>query len=332
MTLTASEVSSLAETLTKWEYAEYVFTGLVTLACFGEFIAEFTDWFTGGVEHRKKKLEKASTLVLVGALALELVCLVKTNSLSGKLIGSLSDQSKQAVDSSTKALGDSGKAVEQSGKAKATASEASALAKGAKKEADSFQQDIASAKKQASEAESHLGEAVSMAKAEEAELLKLAKEVEPRILTVAQQRSITSELRKFSGRTVEVITYGLDGEGAALGTQIISVLATAGVNVRDSRASTVVSGGFDFGVHVRGPANEQPFVMEIGKVLSEKGSLQVWLNTQAAPRAAIVGRAGIRGNASISGGGGPASVGPTPPGSPVTIQVGIKPVQVVLAQ
>jgi hypothetical protein len=50
------------------------------------------------------------------------------------------------------------------------------------KEADSFEADIASAKKQASEAESHLSEAVSMAKAEEVELSKLAAQLAPRVL------------------------------------------------------------------------------------------------------------------------------------------------------
>jgi len=103
MSLDASDVSALADTLTKWEYAEYFFAGLVTLACLGEFVAEFTDWFTKGIEERKKRLGKRSTLVLVGALAFELICLVKTNSLSGKLIVSINEQSQGAVDKSKKA-------------------------------------------------------------------------------------------------------------------------------------------------------------------------------------------------------------------------------------
>ena len=50
MTLMASDVLSLAKSLSRWEYAEYVFAGLVTIACAGEYVADFTDWFTGGAE------------------------------------------------------------------------------------------------------------------------------------------------------------------------------------------------------------------------------------------------------------------------------------------
>jgi hypothetical protein len=347
MTLTASEVSSLADTLTKWEYAEYVFTALVVVACLGEYLADFTRvWARGGLwaclgpmEDRKDRLAKLSTLVLIAALALELVCLVRTNHLSGLVIGSLDERSNEAMVRSVKALDDSTSAVTQSGIAQSTSAKAvsqsdTAVVQSGKalKEADSFEEDIKVAKQQAANAESHLAEAVSMAKAEEAQLGKLAKEVEPRILTVEQQRSLIVELRKFSGRTVDVISYGLDGEGAALATQIISVLSLAGINVRDDRASTVVSGGFDFGVHVRGPEIEQPFVLEMGRLFSEKGNLQVFLNTQSAPRAAIVGRAAIGGSAALGGGSGPTTVGPSPTGSPVIVQVGIKPVQVVLAR
>jgi hypothetical protein len=63
MSLTASDVASLTSSLLIWEASEYVFAGLVTLACAGEFTAEFTDWFTGGVEGKKKRLEKRSTLL-----------------------------------------------------------------------------------------------------------------------------------------------------------------------------------------------------------------------------------------------------------------------------
>jgi hypothetical protein len=162
MSLDASDVSALADTLTKWEYAEYFFAGLVTLACLGEFVAEFTDWFTKGIEERKKRLGKRSTLVLVGALAFELICLVKTNSLSGKLIVSINEQSQGAVDKSKKALEDSNIAIARSGVAIGTATVAAStsdranhiasnavnLSRGARQEADSFEKDIIASKEQ----------------------------------------------------------------------------------------------------------------------------------------------------------------------------------------
>src|SRR5215471_18399386 len=98
--MTTSDVASLSKLLSRWEVGEYICAGLVTLACAGEYIAEFTNWLTSGIEERKKKLGKRSTLLLVASLSLELVCLVRTNSLSGQLIGSLSDK---AVSADTKA-------------------------------------------------------------------------------------------------------------------------------------------------------------------------------------------------------------------------------------
>jgi len=137
MSLTPSEVASLTNALAYWEAAEYVCAALVTIGCIGEYAADFTNWFTGGIKERKERLAKRSTLLLISALSLELICLVRTNELSGRVIGSLDERSQSAVDNSAKALGDSGKAVEVSDKAKVTASEAMAEASSARHEADS---------------------------------------------------------------------------------------------------------------------------------------------------------------------------------------------------
>ena len=75
--------------LARWEYAEYVAVLFVILGVVGEYVADFTNWLTGGDEARKRRLGKISTLVLIAALAVELVCLVKTNSTSGQIIASL---------------------------------------------------------------------------------------------------------------------------------------------------------------------------------------------------------------------------------------------------
>ncbi len=96
MILTASDASSLARSLSRWEVAEYFACALVALGCAGEYVSEFTNWLTAGDEEREKRLAKRSTLLLIASLALELVCLVRTNSLSGQLIGSLSDKASSA--------------------------------------------------------------------------------------------------------------------------------------------------------------------------------------------------------------------------------------------
>lgn len=111
MTLTASEVASLSSSLSRWEFAEYVFAGLVTLACAGEYVANFTDWLTCGIDEKKKRLEKRSTLLLVASLVFELICLVKTNQISGTLIGSLAERAEQANEKSDRAIINSDSAI-----------------------------------------------------------------------------------------------------------------------------------------------------------------------------------------------------------------------------
>src|SRR2546423_11867501 len=96
MILASSDTSSLAVSLSCWETGEYCACALVALACAGEYIADFTSWFTAGIEERKQRLAKLSTLLLIASLAFELVCLVRTNSLSAQLIGSLSDKATAA--------------------------------------------------------------------------------------------------------------------------------------------------------------------------------------------------------------------------------------------
>ena len=223
MALTASNVSSLAETLTKWEYAEYFFAALVTIACFGEFVAEFTNWFTNGVEHRKKQLEKISTLILVGALALELVCLVNTNALASKLIGSLGDLSQAAANNAGTAVGNAGAAVKVSENARGVASNAMTLARGARQEADSFERDIVSAKTQAADAESHLAEALKRAVDASAELNRLKS---PRSLTNISE--LVDALKPFKGTELEFLSVFGDDESFQLLKQLDNALSLAG--------------------------------------------------------------------------------------------------------
>lgn len=96
MIFVASDLAALSTALSWWEDAEYFFTALVIIACFGEYAADFTDWFTDGEELKKRHLAKYSTLLLVASLSLELVCLVRTNILSSMVIGSLGEQAGRA--------------------------------------------------------------------------------------------------------------------------------------------------------------------------------------------------------------------------------------------
>src|SRR5437879_4611550 len=120
MSFTPPDAESLSRSLSYWELAEYCCAGFVTLACIGEFAADFTDWFTNGVKERKERLARGSTLLLIAALALELVCLVKTNSLSGQLVGSLSEKAGEADNRARTALANSTSALTHANTARAS--------------------------------------------------------------------------------------------------------------------------------------------------------------------------------------------------------------------
>ncbi len=221
MTLTASDVASLSKSLSRSEIGEYICAGLVTIACAGEYVAEFKNWFTGGIRERKERLAKRSTLLLIVALSLELICLVRTNILSEMLIGSLSEKAEEADRKAKMALGNSttaltqsrtaedssSRALDESSTATTSASNALALASGARREADSFERDIVSAKEQAAKAESHLADALQKAATADQEAAALRNRFSDRTLTDGQVKSIADEIRPYSGQEFDVTTF-----------------------------------------------------------------------------------------------------------------------------
>lgn len=194
MTLTAPDIGSLAHSLSHWEDAEYVFAGLVALACAGEYIANFTKKFREGPVECRESLEKRSTLLLIIALLLELICLVRTNQISGTVIGSIDEKANDASTKSQIALNDAGLAE---GKADA-----------ATRKADSFDEGIKSAERKASAAESHIQAALTeSAKAADeaqnarreqaaitAENLRLQQQINPRRLSELQKQELVTKL------------------------------------------------------------------------------------------------------------------------------------------
>jgi hypothetical protein len=127
-----------------------------------------------------------------------------------------------------------------------------------------------------------------------AENLRLEALIAPRSLSLDQQREIADACRKFHGHGILVESYGTDGEAAALGEQIISTLRSAHVVVADSRGAKIVSGGFDIGLHVRGPAVENEFASVLGNALSRIGKLKVEINDPE-PKIGFAARGGGEG-------------------------------------
>lgn len=264
MIFTAEDGASLSKSLSCWEDAEYFFTFLVAVACAGEYVADFTNWFTGGAEELKQRLAKASTLLLIVALSLELTCLVKTNSLSGLLIGSLSDKAEKAEKDAKQAIGDSavaetqsgqamtdaGKAtdastaaVTASGNAKTFASNALNLARGARREADSFEEGIVSAKEKAANAEERTLKA-------ESALLEFQQKIQSRHISDKQKQDL---VRQLSGlpKIPFMVGWASDAtDGQIYGEDFIEVFKMLGWNAGTQNTSFEMLSKHNVGVFV----------------------------------------------------------------------------------
>jgi hypothetical protein len=205
MVFASSDVASL---LHRWEVAEYVSEGFVIVGCAGELVADF---FTRLPENIRKHIGTWSTIVLILALAIGLKCLIRTNELSGSVIGSLGDKATEADGKAEKAISDSsaafsqatdaltragkaelslGKAENEAKDARNAASNALTITGNTRKEADSFENDIVSAKTQAAEAESHLADAMNRASAAEEKFLHLQAQMADREVTTRQRRQM----------------------------------------------------------------------------------------------------------------------------------------------
>jgi hypothetical protein len=242
MIFTASDIESLSGSLSRWEWAEYVSEAFVIIACAGEFVADLErPWLT---EERKHHLQRRSTILLVAALFASLVCLIRTNELSGSVIGFLGQRAEEAGAKAKEAITDSstalsqakdalakagtaesslGKAEGEANKAQTAASGALTLARSARQEADSFEKDIASAKTQAAEAESHLAEAMKRANALTARLDRLTT---PRRLPHTPQ--VVSPLQPFAGTEYMFTEVCMEWECADLLADIDDLLHMAG--------------------------------------------------------------------------------------------------------
>jgi hypothetical protein len=187
--------------------------------------------------------------------------------------------------------------------------DADACAKDARTTAKGFEAQIADANSRASKAN-------EVAESERLERIKLEEIVAPRSLSLDQQRAIADACRKFHGHGVLMQSYGMDGEAAALGGQIIAALQSVGIVVADARGGTIATGHFDTGVHVRAPQADIEFANTLADALSKIGKLKVAPVNDPVPRLG-----------SGMGGGGQSFSNPN--AIFVTLTVGVKPVPVI---
>ena len=192
------------------------------------------------------------------------------------------ERSRSAIAS---AQADAAKASQRAAEAESHLGEASARVKEAEARIADAVSKVASADARIAEANGMAAEANRVAEAERLERIRLQAAVAPRSLSLEEQRQLADSIRSFNSHRVVVSSYGLDGEGAGLATQILLLLRSAlgDDNVLDSRASIVTTGGFELGVHINGPESEEPFIMALSAALTSIGHLSIFVN-QPAPR------------------------------------------------
>src|SRR5579863_6713027 len=84
-----------------------------------------------------------------------------------------------------------------------------------------------------------------------AENLNLEAIVQPRAISIEDQRKIADTCGQFKNHDALIESYGMDTEAFATGFQIIAVLQTMKVVVADARASKITTGPMETGIHVR---------------------------------------------------------------------------------
>jgi len=226
MLLSASDVSLLDSALNNWESVEYVAEALVLAGCVGEYFSEFTKIRT---ERWRSGLGKISLLVLIAGLAIELGALIRTNDLAGKEIAVLNG----------------------------IAAEAGSHAAVAEGTAKSFDLKIAEARKDAEVAKEEAAKANERASVNEREAerlkrenLTLEAEIQPRALTLEQQREIGRALLPLAGQKVTVLSLVSDPEGFQLGEQIRAAFKLAHMDVYDMNGKGLGGPGEMVGVDV----------------------------------------------------------------------------------
>jgi hypothetical protein len=202
-------------------------------------------------EKRKKHLERLSTISLVAALSVSLISLVRTNELSGHVIGSLGDEAQEADTKARTAITDSsialshakdaltkagtaetflGKAEGEAKNAQMEASNALTLASGARKEADSFEGEILAAKNNLATLQS---------------LVSARHIIDPRPL---------EQLKQLNGKSVVILSQVGDEESREFCLSISSALQShAGMDTRITGCGAAEGAASSACVFVTGP-------------------------------------------------------------------------------
>jgi hypothetical protein len=98
--------------------------------------------------------------------------------------------------------------------------------------------------------------------------LQLQAAVQPRDMSLDEQKELKAALHKFSGRIVSIRSYALDTEGSRLATIILSALRTSGIQISDQRGNLFnLSAGWNVveGIQIAGPHSQDDLISALLK-------------------------------------------------------------------
>ncbi|MGH9533623.1 MAG: hypothetical protein ACRD2E_02060 [Terriglobales bacterium] len=218
MIFIASGISSLSRSLGRWEWAVNASEALVTLACVGELIADFGEKWLG--EKRRKRLERRSTIVLVAALFASLICVARTNELSGNVIGSLGEIAGVAGTKAQAALDESSAAEIKADGVMAKVNAAEIAADDAQRKASSANALAHGASIEAVSAENALGRVKE-------DVARVEAKYAPRTLTKTERSVLVQYLAmapERPGTPIEVDSFIGASDGVSYATEIVDAI------------------------------------------------------------------------------------------------------------
>lgn len=262
MSLIAPDVEALSRLLSRWEWGEYISEMFVIVACAGEWIADLkATWLT---LEQKSHLQRRSTILLIASLSLSLGCLIRTNELSGNVIGSLGDKAANADREARRAVFDSLHADSESSDALLQASQASARA----------------------------GKAQSDVSATEREAKELDKDLDAVRWVVSARRiqdedGLEQDLRQFKGIPIVFDSYVGDEEAYWLCAQLANIAHKAGVESKDECAMKLLSKDLPItDLHISAPTTEE--ALRLSMLLKKPGRVPgIFVGINQAPEITV---------------------------------------------
>lgn len=219
MALTATDVAALESSLNHWNTIAYLATALVFAGVAGESVEEFADFPKNA--RRKGRVRKICALVLILGLAGELISLIRSSELSGKIDAVLTEQAAQAGREAAQANGQMNIAIQQQ-KALEAETEGARL-----KQEQLRQQNL----RLQSEVEK-----------ERTARRRIEERMAPRTMSATQCAHVSNSLLTFQGARVAVGSPPDDPESTEFAQQIITCLQAAKLNVESLVGRQMSSG------------------------------------------------------------------------------------------